>query len=939
MTSRTVPTGAVFNYEYQVYMSSKARPYHVELVGKTLQLAENLAVPYRWTWSRFSLTPIPGVPGHPEIPSTHGFGSNPDWVAARDPFNNLTLYRFNTSHYDSTVHADCNTRGECTNTWSDGTLASVETYAGPNPDSEHLVRRVDYQWDNDRMPDPANPDHPNPNEHMMFQYRMPQGAFFGDPSNTGNFPEYINSVAVNVRQIEEQTLVPQSAGGAGRTLTEVSSDWISGCPQARQRDEYIDGVLYRKTHTDTYLDSAKDCATHHYVQVTDATNNVISRVDRKFTNGQLQCEIRRAGSGGESNLTDCSVTRIIPAGDVETINTFDDDGDPASSTDIGRFIKTETRGGDDGSGNVRSVDFEYLDYPVGESTFKTDYLTKKEFALGLEDGLRWWAIDRDIDYTTGWTQTTRDTAGNATQYEWDTLGRLTQIIPPSPELQTFITYRSLQETWVKQSVSVDTFDDFIETRYHYDSLGRLVLTERRNAAGGYDRQATEYDIAGRATRKSEWLPGGVGVYKWTTYDFTMYHESDPVSGQEVKYPDPLGRIHGVTTPDDLTPQTPTTETSYSGNTTTVTVRDIAGWVSGSNAKVTSTTTYTKDALGRLIAVDSPTGGADARYHYDEANNLTEVDLTEPAAPTQMQLRQFEYDPLGRLRTAVNPESGTVLYNMYDARGNLLSYTDARQNTFTMVYDGADRLLTRSAGGQLLVSNTYDASGDCTSGCAKGRLVQQDSYKIENGTSTAVSTTRFGYGEPTKAPASCPGRDDDYMGLNGRLSWRKATILPWVAELETDYCENAFGLPTATLYPDVWSHKRTRTELVTTYTNGYLTKLDDVTRHDDFGRPLAYITRALYTGGVPTEIDRVGAEEYITLDSRNRPSRINSVAQVFSGPSLDGSIHIVPCSTVASDPSDYPELDATGRCGDPGGGGGNGGYPIPSRSGTRRRLLL
>ncbi len=54
-------------------------------------------------------------------------------------------------------------------------------------------------------------------------------------------------------------------------------------------------------------------------------------------------------------------------------------------------------------------------------------------------------------------------------------------------------------------------------------------------------------------------------------------------------------------------------------------------------------------------------------------------------------RSFTYDSLGRLLTAVNPESGTTNY-AYDNNGNLTTKTDAR-NTVTnyLNYDSLNRV--------------------------------------------------------------------------------------------------------------------------------------------------------------------------------------------------------------------------------------------------------
>ncbi len=58
------------------------------------------------------------------------------------------------------------------------------------------------------------------------------------------------------------------------------------------------------------------------------------------------------------------------------------------------------------------------------------------------------------------------------------------------------------------------------------------------------------------------------------------------------------------------------------------------------------------------------------------------------------IRRFQYDSLGRLTTATNPESGAISYT-YDADGNVLTKYDARGITTTMTYDQLHRVLTKT----------------------------------------------------------------------------------------------------------------------------------------------------------------------------------------------------------------------------------------------------
>jgi YD repeat-containing protein len=62
----------------------------------------------------------------------------------------------------------------------------------------------------------------------------------------------------------------------------------------------------------------------------------------------------------------------------------------------------------------------------------------------------------------------------------------------------------------------------------------------------------------------------------------------------------------------------------------------------------------------------------------------------PGDSTQWRTRTFTYDSLSQLLTASNPESGTIRYT-YDADGNVVSKTDARNVMTSYSYDALHRL--------------------------------------------------------------------------------------------------------------------------------------------------------------------------------------------------------------------------------------------------------
>jgi YD repeat-containing protein len=122
-----------------------------------------------------------------------------------------------------------------------------------------------------------------------------------------------------------------------------------------------------------------------------------------------------------------------------------------------------------------------------------------------------------------------------------------------------------------------------------------------------------------------------------------------------------------------------------------------------------------------------------------------------------QQRTFTYDSLSRLRTATNPESGTITYQ-YDDTGNLIVKTDARLVSAHYEYDSINRITRRWYNGSSSMSNTthnvpalpsgvgatdevkfyYDSQSlpggapSYSRGAAIGRLVAQTYGAVSNG---------------------------------------------------------------------------------------------------------------------------------------------------------------------------------------------------------------
>jgi RHS repeat-associated protein len=275
---------------------------------------------------------------------------------------------------------------------------------------------------------------------------------------------------------------------------------------------------------------------------------------------------------------------------------------------------------------------------------------------------------RVYDYSTGLVTSATDANGQTTTAQYgDSLGRLTQVSYPDGG-QTTYTYVDAHQCgpYVETHTLLDTAGRQTDSFQFFDGLGRPYRSfayENQDTNNPYLTADTQYDAMGRAYRVSNPYrtagctsavnPSG----QWTTTGY-----------------DALGRPTSVTTPDSAV-----ISTSYSGK--SVTMTDQRG----------NKRSSVSDALGRLTQVtEDPTSGGynyQTTYGYDALGNLLTVSQGA-------QTRTFAYDSLSRLKSATNPESGTVNYT-YDAAGNLQTKTDARGVTAHYGYDALNRNTTVS----------------------------------------------------------------------------------------------------------------------------------------------------------------------------------------------------------------------------------------------------
>ena len=271
------------------------------------------------------------------------------------------------------------------------------------------------------------------------------------------------------------------------------------------------------------------------------------------------------------------------------------------------------------------------------------------------------------DCNTGALTSFTDANSNTSGFTYDSMRRILTASYPDGGSTTF-SYADPQNTVTRTILA--TPNPSLTTSVIFDGFGREIHRIMSDVPQS-DTIDTTYDLNGRAYSVSN-------PYRST---------GDPTYGLTTFIYDALGRKK-VETEADGTSQL---SWSYSGNTTTSTDEDGNSWA------------RTHDSLGRLTTVVEPTALATS-YSYNPMGDLTNVNQFGVANVDNPRLRSFVYDSLSRLITANNPETGTICYgqwngtnciNGYDANGNLLAKTDARNITTYYVYDSLNRTTSKT----------------------------------------------------------------------------------------------------------------------------------------------------------------------------------------------------------------------------------------------------
>lgn len=322
----------------------------------------------------------------------------------------------------------------------------------------------------------------------------------------------------------------------------------------------------------------------------------------------------------------------------------------------------------------------------------------------------------EYDLSTGLVTATYDANNVKTTLAYgDTLRRVTQVIRAANDAavkaQTTYSYDDDALT-VTMTSDLNTYDDNLLKRITlFDGFGRPKEARTYETSGTYITTKQEYDALGRVKR-------AYNPYRTT---------NDETYGWAVPTYDALSRVKKSETFDRNGSSTGAVTSEPIGNLTLVTDQGGVQRLSKSDFQGQLTDVWEirpSDSLTVNVQFGQQSlTGYLTHYDYDGLGDLTAVTQSN-------QTRSFEYDSLGRLVFARNPEMRNDQSVMvptaykYDENGNLSNRVDARGVQTTIGYDKLNRLASRTYfDGTPGVTYTYGSDQTVKS---NGRLISVSS---------------------------------------------------------------------------------------------------------------------------------------------------------------------------------------------------------------------
>jgi RHS repeat-associated protein len=392
---------------------------------------------------------------------------------------------------------------------------------------------------------------------------------------------------------------------------------------------------------------------------------------------------------------------------------------------------------------------------VRRVTFNPDGYTLEDRRALNQPEEQFDANDRPI--TGNFVTSYRNTQGNVTNTEYDSLGRVWRVTRLPGTVDEARTTYSYDPKWPSE---IATITDPLNhtTTFTYDARGN-----RESVTDALNHTVTlTYNLAGQITSLTDPLQ------HTTTYDY--------VGPDLVKITDPLGRITQRTYDAagrmlaETDPMGQTTRFTYDkvnhatqvldaqGSITTFEY-DTAGRFAAVTDALTHRTAYAYDVLGRIASRTDPLSKTETLSYdlngnpsqrtdrkgqvttrsYDALNRLRQITYADTSTIT------YTYDSGNHVRTIVDSIGGTKITRDYDDLDRLIAETTP-QGTASYTYDKADRLSTMTISGQPTVVYGYDDANrlrSVTQGASTVTVMYDDANRrsllsLPNGISVAYT---------------------------------------------------------------------------------------------------------------------------------------------------------------------------------------------------------
>jgi RHS repeat-associated protein len=425
----------------------------------------------------------------------------------------------------------------------------------------------------------------------------------------------------------------------------------------------------------------------------------------------------------------------------------------------------------DGNGNVQSERYYGGDNAQVTSTSgllcqqalpaQPEYELDHTYSAGVRATTRYvnasfYSLDRGIDASTGLPTFSRDTANIQTRFSYDSSGRLVYVQPRDGAWTQYLYHpasspSSLALLTVDQQQNGSPGTSLARTKYSYDALGRLIRQDIRMPDGTFSGKTTDYDALGHKTAESAQGTPHQNLTQYLRYD-------------------PFDRVSAIRPPDAPADGSRDTTFGYVG----VSFMTRTTWVNAGAAAVSSTTGESYDRFGRLASVTEPSGSGGAivatNYTYDSGSRLTGVSTS---AGGSTQNRTFNFDHRGDLTWEIHPETAANALGLghhkdflaYDSRGHFHRTAEGADD-LSYVYDGEER--------PTLIYNTFQGSNCNPNPITTPTCVKQFTY--DNVAAGALGrlyqATRFNHIFYNNTPYTDAWTYTyTYQGLDGRVSQR------------------------------------------------------------------------------------------------------------------------------------------------------------------------